>query len=259
MNMRNGLNIASIRSRTGLGALLCIALLASGASAARADCIILLHGLARSADAMTTAQEYFEEQGYAVANVDYPSREHTVEVLAPMAVEQGLRECPKNDRVHFLTHSMGGILVRYYLQDNSIENLGRVVMLAPPNNGSEVVDNLRDVPGFEAFNGPAGMQLGTDRESIPMQLGKVEFELGIIAGDFSVNPLLSLNLPNPDDGKVSVESAKVEGMTDFIVVPYSHTFIMNADEVLQQAQNFIENGKYAASKEGGSELPQDSE
>ena len=213
-------------------------------SHASADCIILLHGLARTASSMTPVQEKLEENGYTVVNLDYPSRDYTVEELAPMAIDSSLSECAAGETVHFVTHSLGGILVRQYLENNTLPELGRVVMLAPPNQGSHVVDKLRDVPAFQALNGPAGAQLGTDQESIPSQLGKVDFEVGIIAGSRTVNPLLSLQLPNPDDGKVSVENTKVEGMADFIVVPHSHPMIMRADLVLEQILVFIEQARF---------------
>lgn len=187
----------------------------------------------------------FEDSGFTVANVDYPSRDFPIEELAPLAVEKGIAGCPNEGVIHFVTHSLGGILVRYYFENHETTRLGRVVMLAPPNKGSEVVDRLRNVPGFEAVNGPAGMQLGTDKNSIPSNLGPVVYEVGVIAGTETVNLVLSRSLPNPDDGKVSVENTKVEGMSDFIVVPHSHPFIMQAPAAIDQALSFIESGRFA--------------
>lgn len=215
-----------------------------GTGAYAQDCVILLHGLARTAGSMDKMAAAFAAQGYLVANIDYPSRNHPVEELAEMAVRQGIEQCPSAGTLHFVTHSLGGILVRYYLASHDIPRLGRVVMLAPPNQGSEVVDRLRDTPGYSVLNGPAGQQLGTDKDGIPAKLGTVDFEVGIIAGTESVNPILSQFLPNPDDGKVSVERTKVEGMKDFIAVPNSHTFIMQASEVIDQAISFIKGGKF---------------
>lgn len=212
--------------------------------AAAGGCVILLHGLARSASSMEKMADALAERGYAVANVDYPSREHPIEELAPMAVEAGLAECPEEGAVHFVTHSLGGILVRYYLEHHELARLGRVVMLAPPNQGSEVVDDFQDVPGFELINGPAGLELGTGEDSVPLSLGPVDYEVGVIAGSETFNPILSQSLPNPDDGKVSVESTKVDGMTDFLVVPHSHPFIMLAEGVIEQAIAFIETGRF---------------
>jgi pimeloyl-ACP methyl ester carboxylesterase len=209
-----------------------------------ADCVVLLHGLARTSSSMEPLSVALTEAGYTVINVDYPSREKSIEELAPLAIGSGLVGCGSDTRIHFVTHSLGGILVRYYLANNELENLGRVVMIAPPNQGSEVVDNLGDIPGFYEFNGPAGAQLGTDENSVPLRLGPVNFEVGIIAGTETVNIILSQYLPNPDDGKVSVASTRVEGMQDFIEVPYSHPFIMRAPLVLKQTQEFLTRGKF---------------
>ena len=208
------------------------------------ECVVLLHGLARTSSSMDKMADAFEDAGYSVSNLDYPSRKHPIEKLAPMAVDAGISECPPGSAIHFVTHSLGGILLRYYLEQQDIPNLGRAVMLAPPNQGSGVVDKLRYFPGFKIINGPAGMQLGTGEDSIPSQLGPVNFEVGIIAGRKTFNPFLSLYLQNPDDGKVSVENTKVEGMADFIVVPRSHPFIMKAAEVIAQAVSFIKTGRF---------------
>ena len=223
------------------------ALLMLMSAVASADCVVLLHGLARTSGSMKSLQKAFEADGYQVVNVAYPSREKTVEELAPMAVEQlGFSQCAAGSTVNFVTHSMGGILVRQYLQSNEIPSLGRVVMLAPPNQGSQVVDRLRNVPGFKFMNGPAGLQLGTDAGSIPSQLGPVQFELGVIAGTRTFNPGLSQLLPNPDDGKVSVENTRVEGMKDFLQLPVTHTFIMRSKKVIPPTLRFIRHGRFAS-------------
>ena len=196
---------------------------------------------------MTKLESVLSERGYQVANIDYPSREKPIEELSPLAIEAGLQACgpDRNDRIHFVTHSMGGILIRYYLKHNELENLGHVVMIAPPNQGSEVVDNLANLPGFGLVNGPAGLQLGTDENSIPLKLGPVAYSVGIIAGTTTFNPVLSQFLPNPDDGKVAVERTKVEGMADFREVAASHPFIMNDDTVINHVIAFIETGAFA--------------
>lgn len=216
----------------------------AASSAEAADCVIMLHGLARTPASMEKAAAAFEESGYEVANVGYPSRKFPIEELAPLAIEAGLEECPSNSVIHFVTHSLGGILVRYYLEQKDISNLGRVLMLAPPNQGSEVVDGIGRIPGYKAFNGPAGLQLGTNENSVPLALGPVSYEVGIIAGTRTINLLLSQYLANPDDGKVSVENTKVEGMADFITVPSSHPFIMKSPLVIEQAISFIRTGQF---------------
>ncbi len=139
---------------------------------------------------------------------------------------------------------MGAILVRYYVEHHEVPHLGRVVMLSPPNNGSEVVDKFKDSPIFRWINGPAGQQLGTGADSLPKTLGAPNYEVGIITGDKTINPILSLLIPGKDDGKVSVESAKLRGMKDFLVVHKTHPFIMNDKKVLEQVTAFLKNGAF---------------
>jgi len=226
-------------------ALVLLSVVSVSHSEASVECVVVLHGLARTSGAMQRLGSALQREGYAVVNVDYPSRKKPIEELAPLAVKtQGIEQCPSGSSLHFVTHSMGGILVRYYLQNNEVASVGRVVMLAPPNQGSQVVDKLRNTPGYKLFNGPAGMQLGTDDDSVPSQLGPVEFELGVIAGSRTFNPVLSQFLPNPDDGKVSVENTKVEGMTDHITLPVTHTFMMRSGKVIEQVLHFIRHGEF---------------
>lgn len=211
-----------------------------------ADCVVLLHGLNRSWRAMQPMAEALREAGFSTANVDYPSQAGTVEILAPMAVNTGLLECRQAgaERIHFVTHSIGGILLRYEHQIAPIHDLGRVVMLAPPNQGSEVIDVTRNWPTTELFAGEAGMQLGTDENSILTQLGPVDFELGVIAGTGSINFVMSAMLPEPNDGKVSVESTRVEGMDDFLVVGNSHHYITESDAVIRNTRAFLLTGRF---------------
>ena len=210
------------------------------------QCVILLHGLARTSDSMDDMQSSLLENGFYVINVDYPSREHNIEYLASTIISENIKRCNDNvkGRVHFVTHSLGGILVRYYLAHNSFDKLGRVVMLSPPNQGSEVVDKLKELPGFYFLNGPAGMQLGTGSESVPANLPPVDYEVGVITGDETINFILSLLIPGRDDGKVSIARAKVEGMTDFLLVHNSHPFIMQDEMTIYQTIYFLKAGRF---------------
>lgn len=205
---------------------------------------MLLHGLARTGNSMHSLQNYLSEQGYHALNIDYPSRKIDIAECAKLIRAQVVFEIPANEKVHFITHSMGGIIVRYIQKNDPLPNLGRVVMLSPPNQGSEIVDRIGDFSFFKWINGPSGNQLGTDSGSVPKNLGKVSFELGVITGDRSINWINSILIPGNDDGKVSVENAKVEGMSDFLVIHVSHPFIMKNKIVMNQCVYFIRNGKF---------------
>jgi len=210
------------------------------------DCVVLLHGLARTARSMTQLAQAFRGLGYGVVNLTYPSRKHPIEKLTQLAIDPALSKCNLKGKaqVHFVTHSLGGILVRYYLETTKLQNLGRVVMIAPPNKGSQIVDKLGNLPGFGLINGPAGAQLGTDSQSIPSKLGAVTYPVGVIAGTRSVNLILSQFLPGLNDGRVTTENTKVAGMTDYIEAPTSHPFIIQNVNVIRQATNFIRTGSF---------------
>lgn len=224
--------------------LILLAFLLVFSNSVQASCVILLHGLARTNSAMEPLENALKEEGFLPINEGYPSREYPIEQLAEIAIRPALEKCPKGEKVNFVTHSLGGILVRQYLSRHDIANLNRVVMLGPPNQGSEVVDELRDVPGFHFINGDAGMQLGTDELSIPSTLGKANFDVGIIAGTSSINWILSSLIPGTDDGKVSIESTKLDGMNDHIEMPVTHPFMMKNDRVIAQVVNYLKNGSF---------------
>ena len=208
--------------------------------------VILLHGLGRSRWSMRTMEKALTQSGYRVFNMGYPSTTKAIPDLAAELHVQ-VQHCCHTNRTHFVTHSLGGILVRSYLTHYPLDNLGRVVMLSPPNKGSELVDVLGKVGAFTFILGPASGQLSTQPSGIPNQLnqrGPVDFELGVITGNRSFNPLTSWLIPGPDDGRVSVNSAQVAGMADFLVVPRTHTFIMSSRTVIEQTVNFLRTGKF---------------
>src|SRR5690348_5835454 len=182
-----------------------VAITSPGFSAPEA--VILLHGLCRTSHSLAKLERTLTEEGYSVQNVSYPSRTASIQQLADNAIEKAVADCQRagTTRINFVTHSLGGILVRSYLARHSVPSLGRVVMLAPPNQGSEVVDKLGWLFLFKWINGPAGNELGTDIHSTPNRLGPVTYPVGVIAGDRSINWINSLLIPGRDDGKVSVD------------------------------------------------------
>ena len=206
--------------------------------------VILLHGLCRSSASMGKMATTLAHSGFDVENVDYPSRTQNIDSLSDTAIGKAfnspkLKNCTK---IHFVTHSLGGILVRSYFKRHKHDRLGRVVMLGPPNQGSEVIDNLKSWWIFKKLNGPAGAELGTDPKSTPNMLGPVDFELGVIAGDLSINWINSLMIKGKDDGKVSVERTKIAGMKEHITLHSTHPYLMKNRRVIEFTLQFLKEG-----------------
>lgn len=216
------------------------------AAAGNQEYVILLHGLCRSGRSMIPMGQALSKAGYKVVNMDYPSRSASIQMLSEDAVGRAVADCQMNGavKINFVTHSLGGILVRSYLARHTIPNLGRVVMLGPPNQGSEVVDKLGSWWLFKKLNGPAGNELGTDKSSTPNLLGPANFCVGVIAGDRSINWINSLLIPGSDDGKVSVERTKLAGMTDDLVIHAAHPFLMRHRTVIRQTVCFLRTGRF---------------
>jgi triacylglycerol lipase len=209
--------------------------------------VILLHGLCRSSSSMHAMERALTNAGYQVWNIDYPSRTNTVAGLSESVLAPAIRDCETAGatRIHFVGHSLGGILVRDYLARHSVSKAGRVVMLGPPNQGSEIVDKLGSWWLFRKINGPAGAELGTAPDSAPNRIGPPNVSVGVIAGNRSINWINSLLIPGSDDGKVSVERTKLAGMTDHIVLRATHPFLMKNQTAIRQTIHFLQTGSFA--------------
>lgn len=226
-------------------------LLLAPLSAFAQDCVVLLHGLGRSTWSMRQIETTLHKAGYLVINQNYLSRDKEINELR-VIVGEAVDRCQKSkpDAIHIVAHSLGGILVRAYYQDHPPGNVKRVVMLGPPNHGSEIVDKFRDSWWFKWLTGPTGQQLGTDPKSLPNTLKPIPLEVGIIAGYTSSDPWFASLFNGANDGKVSVESTKLAEMKDFIQVENGHTFMANSRHVIQQIQAFLSTGYFAKPDSG---------
>jgi triacylglycerol lipase len=207
------------------------------------DYVALLHGAGQTKLSMFKMANQLARRGYKVINLGYPSLRFPVEVLARIVRQKiDQKYTHPEQQIHFVTHSLGGILVRFLLKENPCPNLGRVVMLAPPNQGSELVDKFEHHRVYRWLIGPIGSQLGTHPNSLANTLGPVDYPVGVIAGNLSFNPLFSALIPGRDDGRVSVARTRLAGMTDFLVLPCIHPLMAFSSQVIHQTAHFLMHG-----------------
>lgn len=213
------------------------------------ECVILIHGMGRTYRSMLEMQEMLSSQGYYTINLGYPSTELKIEKIADDYFPLALKECKtvNPSQIHMVTHSLGGIIVRQAMRHGQPANLGRIVMLSPPNKGSELVDKIKNWKLFRWITGPAGQQLTTDNDALPQRLGGVKYPVGIITGNRHAffDSWFASVIPGIDDGKVSPEGARLEGMKDFLIVEETHPFIMNSEYVQRETLHFLKQGRFS--------------
>lgn len=219
------------------------------------DRVLLLHGIARTSASLAKLARSIDAAGFATLNLDYPSRkqsladlaEHVHKEAAPFLAQPG-------GQVHIVTHSMGGLLARAYIARYRPPTLGRVVMLGPPNAGSELADLLARRRLYLGYFGPAGQQLGTDpKGKLSRLFGVVDYPVGVIAGDRALDLLGWLLLPRPNDGRVSVDRTRVAGMAEHLTVHATHALMMRNSGVIRHTIQFLRHGRFDAgnSQAGG--------
>ncbi|GAA0211549.1 alpha/beta fold hydrolase [Kangiella japonica] len=209
------------------------------------EAVILIHGMGRSSRSMKSLERYLKTKGYLTYNQSYPSTVSQVERSSIHYINSALANIPHSiSKIHFVTHSLGGILVRYYLSKHSIRKLGRIVMLAPPNQGSDVAEKYRAHFWYKWTTGVPGQQLHKTDNELLEKLKPISTEVGIIAGTSSSDPWFNHVFKSEHDGKVSVENTKLPEMKDMITVNHGHTFIMNKRKVKQYILNFLTSGNF---------------
>ena len=215
---------------------------------------VVLHGLGRTRHSMGSLVRALEREGYAVVAVGYPSRSMSLpELVRHLGGELTAAGLAADDPgpVHFVGHSAGGILARAFLEEHPDFPVGRVVQLAPPNTGSALARSLAGCRWFEGTLGPLARTFaqGAERGAVPPP--PPSYPLGVIAGDRSLYPT-SLWIPGEDDGVVGVDETRAPGMTEHLVVPRTHTFIMNAQPVQAQVVHFLRTGSFLRGQAGAS-------
>lgn len=210
-------------------------------------CVILLHGITKDATSMEPIARTLQQRGFYTVNLDYPSRSHPIEVLSVETIPRGLKACEDAGAtpVHFVAHSMGGLLVRYYFDSRDASAVSSVVMLGTPNQGSRLGNFLSCIPWIKDVNGPAGKQMGVDSRSIPSRLGPVPFPLGVIAGTRSFNPLFAAIIDGDDDGRVGLPSTYVQGTCARVTYPLTHDGLTGDFRVIDQVVAFLESGNFS--------------
>jgi len=206
----------------------------------------LLHGIARTSRSLRKLERALRGAGFTTLNLDYPSRKEPLDALAEHIHPAVAAFAERNKGpIHFIGHSMGGLLVRVYVANYRPARLGRVVMLGTPNGGSEVADLLRGRSFYRRFYGPAGQQLTTDRDGVPKLLPAPDYAVGIVAGSRSIDPISSIFIvPGPNDGRVSVRSSRLDGMADHITIKACHTGLPRHSDAINQAIAFLQEGRF---------------
>jgi len=207
------------------------------------EIIVLLHGLGRSNTSMWLLGARLEDAGFYVQRVEYSSLHQSPDEILTEISSQINQCCQKHDQsVHFVGHSLGGLMVRAYLQNNKVDKLGRVVLLGTPNKGTEAADHFSNSWLMDIL-GPTAKALGTDDKSFPNSLKAPYYPVGIVAGEVR-SELNDPVIPGKDDGLVSVEATKIDAMTDFIIIETGHSMMRYDREVADQTIEFIKSGVF---------------
>jgi len=214
--------------------------------------VVLLHGFGRSDMSMLLLNSALTEAGYDVYRLEYPSIDEAPEALVAI-VGEDINNCCNDgaETVHFVGHSLGGLLLRDYLGRHRPGNLGHVVLIGTPNKGSELADADLDIAAQETllkWAGPSAQALHTGPDSYAASLPPPDYVVGVIAGNRG-NHMSDKWLPTPNDGVVSVESARLDGMTDFIEIEVAHWDMRSSPLVAELVIDFLQHGRFNHERE----------
>jgi pimeloyl-ACP methyl ester carboxylesterase len=213
------------------------------------DGVVLLHGIAGTSLLLRRLEKTLRRAGFATLNLDYESRKKPLHELAADIHRPIAGFAAKNPGpIHFVAHSMGGLLARVYVANHRPARLGRVVLLGTPNKGSEVADLLQEFWLYRAFYGPAGQQIVTTPDATLSALPQLDYDVGVISACRSIAPISSrFVLPRPNDGRVSVQSCMIDGMADHVTIPTWHTGLLLNANAIRQTIAFLRDGHFERS------------
>jgi pimeloyl-ACP methyl ester carboxylesterase len=211
--------------------------------------VLLLHGLGRSGLSMQMLGLALRRTGYRTLAPSYGLNRTMADILGWLAPRVDRFAATHDAPLHIVTHSLGGLVARAFITAQRPARLGRVVMLAPPNAGSGLADLVADLGLDTMIFGGVGAHLGTRRPAaIEAELGTVDYDLGIIAGNRAFDAgLAGRFLGGPHDGKVSVAATRLAGMRDHIVLPIQHTLMPHHPRAIAETLRYLETGSFSAS------------
>jgi hypothetical protein len=208
--------------------------------------VLLLHGHGRFGASMMVMARAARRAGYATLAPNYPYRRSLEDIADWLAPRVAAFESSFEGPLHIVTHSLGGLVARISIAAHRPQRLGRVVMLAPPNGGSELADLLFRMKLARWILGGSGAYLRTDRDPRhEALLGIIDYPVGVIAGDRPLLPLPFRLLPLPHDGKVSIAATRVAGLADHVTLPVTHTLMVYDRRVIAAAMAFLAEGSFS--------------
>ena len=203
--------------------------------------IVLLHGQGRTRLSMMILSRRFRSAGYQTVNFPYNQTIDSLDEISDQLIDF-IRKKVKTKNYHLIGHSLGNVIIRDAFQKEYPDGLGKVVMLAPPNQPAHLAKRLKKNLIYRVFTGDSGQKLSEEKFYRDLPVPTVPF--GVIAG----NKGQRLTFSEPNDGLVSIESTKLDGMADWILLHHGHTFIMNCKDTFDQCQHFIEHGHFKQSE-----------
>ena len=242
------------------------------------DFLVLLHGIyGKSSDMESIAQNF--KDNYRIINIQYPTTKETAEEISDLYIEPNIENIKEqifsenfhkkienqyyeidensnkinknfnqNVKINFVAHSMGTGILRYYLKENPLENLGKVVFISPPSHGS----HLADVPFVDKLPSMLGKvvpQFSTKKDSFVNQLGEPDYNYMILIGNKTNNPLYSMIIRGKDDGMVPLKTAKMKSDNFKIIENTTHTSILKDKRTMKEISEFFKSSDLNKEKE----------